>query len=739
MAREWQPASSFDLTPQESGAVPGDASIWSRPIARNWSATRGAVLWEGTADLIGSFPGFAHWGSRAESVRLTLTDHFLLVDEATDYGFGLPIGWLSAAQALTGVEPIATEASDHLRVCYLDGNQVRGFTLRVRGGRFGSRSGRRANQLWSAAMSLGLTSTTPATDLLLPPEHDLSLDWDDFATYESEPVIWTGRAAMPVGSGLESAVCDVWLTSSSLIWGASSRAGIYRIATDSLAGVTAAETPAHEPVVYWTVGGSHQMHVDLPMIFPRHGRNDHDPAAHGSLIELLEGLGHRVNGPASAPQPWHIPAEVPREPEPNAPTADIDPPDRSSPDAMAAGDSRAVDRSERTRASRRRLLEDGLFPERVPHTLPRSTPLPWGQHVERVDRDAPSIQTPTGAPDSAPEQPERPADPLEPLIDRLRLWPPAVPRHSRQPVSGDAAAMLVRRPSVRATTTEEFLASEQAARAAAQIIVQSATDIDPAPASLPERGIMVRFRRPQAVVAGLTETLQRASESAFARSTSSFAVPTTGPVVTAIAGLTTADGVVESSMGLQPFVATEVSETTTERSTGAPANSEGAPTWGAEGDASAESSDDPFDAASASETLPEPSYPMLTAQAGSSQPSSTAGPSYLQGMRQAMSAIDAQLSVALLALNQPDEGTDRPVVGSTAPFLSQAMSEIAAAVVSGELTPHAAATLRAEITRSADTTERLRSLLDLQAGGYLSRRDLEARREALLGQMVTTD
>ncbi len=739
MAHEWQLASSFDPIPREIEAIPGDASVWSRSVARNWSATRGAVLWEGTADLVGSFPGFAHWGSRAESVHLTLTDHFLLVDEATDYGFGLPIGWLSAAQALTGVEPISTEAGDHLRICYLDGNQVRGFTLRVRGGRFGGRSGRRANQLRTAAMSLGLASTTPATDLLLPPEHDLSLDWDDFATHESEPVVWTGRAAMPVGRGLESASCDVWLTSSSLIWGASSRAGIYRIATDILVGLTAAETPAHEPVVYWTVSGSHQMHVDVPMIFPRPGRNDPDPAAHGSLIELLEGLGHRVGRPDSAPQPWRAPPEVPRTPEPDVPAVDIDHPDRSSPGAVEPGDARTVDGSGRTRANRRRLLEDGLFPERVPHPLPRSTPLPWGQHVERVDADIPSTETLAGASGSALEHPERPADPPEPASDRLRLWPPAVPRHSRHPVGGDAAAMLVRRPRIRATTTEEFLASEQAARAAAQINVQNMVDSDPTPASLPERGIIVRFRRPPAVVAGPTGTVQRATETDAAHSTSSLVVPTTEPVMTAIAGLSAADGIVGSSPGLPRFVATEVLETTSERSTGAPTIAGAAPRGGAEEAVFGEPSDGPFDGASAAMTLPEPSYPALTARTGSTETSDTAGHSYLQGMRSAMSAIDDLLNVARLALNQPDEGTARPVVGSTAPFLSRAMSEIAAAVVSGELTDYAAATHRTAITRSADTTERLRSLLDLHAGGYLTRHDLESRGEALLGRPIITD
>ncbi len=736
MAREWQPVSSFDPLPREPAAIAGDGTMGPRSVLRDWTTTRGAVLWEGTADLVGSFPGFAHWGSRAESVRLTLTDHFLLVDEATEYGFGLPIGWLSAAQPLIGVEPIATEAGDHLRICYLDGNQVRGFTLRVRGGRFGGRSSRRANQLRSAAISLGLASTSPANDLLLPPEHDLSLDWDEFATYESEPVVWTGRAAMPVGSGLESAVCDVWLTSGSLIWGASSRAGIYRIATDSLAGITAAETPANEPVVYWTVGGSYQMHVDLPMIFSRPGRDNRNPATHESLIELLEGMGHRVDGPASAPQPWRIPAEIMGAPVPEAPTTDIAPPDHSTPGAIGSGDARSVDRSERRGGSRRHLLEDGLLPERPPYTLPRSTPRPWGPRVERGDGNGPSIETTAGAFESEPEHRERPADTPEPVIDRLRLWPPAVPRRQSQPVSEDAAAMLVRRPRVQATTTEEFLASEQAARAAAQVDMQNTTESDqgPGPASLPERGIVVRFRRPPAVDAGLTGIVQRASGTASARSTSSFAVPTTEPVMPSVAAVTADDTVVESSTDIQPLVATQESAAA-ERSSDASTIAGMAPARKAAGDASRDTSDGHSDAA----FVAEPSYPALTARTGSSESISTTRHSHLSEIVRAASEIDAWLSIALSVLNRAEVGTGLPVVGSTAPILSRAMSEITAAVVSGELSPRTAETHRTAITRSADTTERLRSLLDLHAGGYLTPRELESRREALLGRPITTD
>ncbi len=740
MAREWQPASSFSLMPNQSEAAAGDSLALSRSVSRNWSATRGAVLWEGAVDLAGSFPGFANWGSRAQSVHLTLTDRYLLVDEGTHYGFGLPIGWLSAAQALTGVEPVATETDDHLRVCYLDGNRVRGFSLRVRGGRFGSRSARRANLLRSAAISLGLASTTPSADLLLPPEHDLSLDWDDFASYESEPVIWSGRAAMPVGSGLESSLCDVWLTSASLIWGASSRAGIYRIATGSLAAIMTAETPGYEPVIYWTVGGSHQTHVDLPMIFARPDRNDPELATRESLVALLESHGHQIDSPASPPQPWLPVIDTPHTAESAvSPAPEGNPVLASSrlPESVQI----ATDHVTRSvEASRRRLMDDGLFPERVPPTLPRSSPRPWGDRVERVGDEAPSSNPPddlSTSPipvDPSPEQ-------KDPVSDHLRVWPPAVPRRKTPPSSRDATAMLVRRPRVRATTTEEFLASEQAARAAASDDPSTGPTIETTPESeiaavrpaRPERGVMVRFRRPETAVAGLVETIQRASDTVVARSTSSFRVARTesGNESTYLLAL-------ESGIGNR-----------------APIQRPAEPSEDAAGQADRRSATAPV--------VPDGEFPkptvagsMSIAMTGTSQIDDPTGigaacqaqrdavtaqaePSHLTMMRSAQSMIDAQLAIASRSLEQSPSRSDQPEIAATAPILTRALTELEAAITAGELTSLAAESHRDAITRSADTAERLRSLLDLYAREYLSLPELVSRREALLGRACITN
>ena len=67
-------------------------------------------------------------------------------------------------------------------------------------------------------------------------------------------------------------------------------------------------------------------------------------------------------------------------------------------------------------------------------------------------------------------------------------------------------------------------------------------------------------------------------------------------------------------------------------------------------------------------------------------------------------------------------------------LLRSAMAELDHAVVSREISAQAAQTHRQAITRTADTTERLRSLMDLYARGYLTPAELASRRESLLGR-----
>ncbi|CAA9575827.1 MAG: hypothetical protein AVDCRST_MAG33-3042 [uncultured Thermomicrobiales bacterium] len=748
MAREWQPAPSVGLT--EQNGLPAASDRVGGPVAlqrldTTWSLDRGAVLWEGTVDLLGSFPGFALRGGQAQSVHLCLTDRFLLVDEPSDRGFGLPIGWLTAVQALTGVEPIALESGDRLRVCYVDGNRVRGFMVRVRGGRFGRNAARRANQLRSAATSLGLASPTPSTDLLLPPEHDLSLDWDDFAAHEHEPVIWTGRATMPVASGLQPAGCDVWLTDTSLIWGATARAGIFRLATATLTGITVAGTPGGDPIVYWSVGGTHHTQVDLPMTFTRLDRAGRDADPHRSLLAVLEEHGYRLDVPATAPQPWrttpHLihrsatvtdrPSVVKRVPGATDATTGHD---QTVPENLAP--------SQPVEGNRRLLPDDGLFPERTVPSLPRSRPLPWGDRVERPEEEPRTGPVPTDDPGEggAPRETSQPttADVADP--GRVRIWPSATPRRAAMPSGIDSTAMPVQRPPVRATTTEEFLAAERKARElAARAPVAIAPSPHPAPAPTPGRGVMVRFRGP-----GSGPTVPGPESGS---TMGGMAIGTTPPSANPVPPARLApdlDGIAPTPDGqiITNAVLTGPDSSPPRLDDGEQSASPGRPMSPgpnetlvrspAPGDPDPQIPDPAAADGPALEELDGPAAPIATGTgSGSAAPDDTA----LDRMRSILVRMDERLALAIAGINDPDRHT---VVAATPPLallLRSAMTELDRAVGDGHLSAQAAQTHRLAITRSADTTERLGSLLDLYARGYLTPAELSTRRESLLGRI----
>lgn len=778
MAREWQPVPSFDLLQRDDRF---DTTHGPQGFDRTWSSDRGAVLWDGLTDLTGSFPGFAQWGGRARSVHLTLTDRFLLVDEGSDDGFGLPIGWLSAAQALTGVEPIALERGDRLRVCYVDGHRVRGFILRIRGGRFGKSASRRANLLRASAITLGLASTTPASDLLLPPEHDHSLEWDDFASHESEPVVWTGRATMPVGSGLESASCDVWLTSESLIWGARSRAGIFRLATESLTGIMVAQTPEGDPVIYWSIGGSNQTQVDLRMAFTRKDRAGCPAVPDEEVLSVLADHGHRVDQATTPPQPWRalvgharsstLPATVVAVGQRSGQVTLGDDPDERPGAAIVSPSVGSAD--ERLEGHRRRLLDDGLFPERTIPSLPKSIPLPWGDRVERIDDEGGRVTTPENGSsgDDEPTKPHRPATTLIPVAERLRIWPPAAPRRDVTAAGIDAAATLVHRPPVRATSTEEFLAEERTARAKAASARPTSSPTSGSRATgergdMASRGVMVRFGRPESALAGGEPQVDMASLSGSVRSTSSFATPAPDLGFDHVPDLADPDQEPDDSLqgaaGRDPrqdpmlsgsrVLATRV--TGTDSSADIVSSRRAEEPEGATPASVFEVTSLPEQRDRATQALPistTSSAGLVDADdvsEGQSAPDDDlherAGigchdGTILDRMRSVLARMDRQLALAVAEISDPERNAGQSRIDPTGPLVSMVVRELDRAVRDRQISAQAAQTHRQAISRTADTIERLRSLLDLHARGYLTTVELTAWRESLLGRTRPAD
>jgi hypothetical protein len=763
MAREWRFSPSQGL-PQSDDPDVNNSAEQSLSLDRNWSAARGAVLWEGRADLAGSFPGFTRRGIRAQSVHLTLTDHFLLVDEMSDDGFGLPIGWLSAAHALTGVEPVRLDAGDRLRICYVDGSRVRGFTVRIRGGRFGARANRRANQLRAAVLSLGLASPTPSMGLLLPPEHDLALDWDDFASYEDEPVVWTGQVAMPIGNGLELATCDVWLTDASLIWGAKSRAGIYRISISSVVAITSAATSSQTPVVFWSVEGSRRTLVDLPMVLGQSDRWESDATVPESFLDVLERQGHTISLPPATPQPWLGPVDdvfpLPRPIAGVAVDAVGPEPGDDGVEQPTPVDEMALPLARMSQPIRSQSSDDGLFPERPLASLPTSTPRPWGARVERI-----STKPASGSSAEAPARFEQrsvrdastTAEGGEP--GRPRIWSPTIARHQHSSERGAAAAYARRLPD-RATSTEEFLANEQALRDGERRARQTAAEGQPGTdgattptrdRALASRGVIVRFRPPEIAVAGLDQHARGAAELATVESSTSLGGtsreaprtplpqrPSGGIDVATLlsetpqAGLVSGDGCLPAP-GEAPTSSDADLGSASSEGSGEGVRSVAAETAKVTGEAMEVAAELESCPASLVDQIDTPTLPTGEPKGTPEEFPSAVAATHLDSMRAALSSMDDQLAILVEAVHQVDQ--PRPALARpVTPSLRVALNALDRGVAAGEIGVRAADTHRQTITRTADTIERLRSLLDLYARGYVTAEEIEERCQALLGR-----
>jgi alkylhydroperoxidase family enzyme len=176
-------------------------------VAGNWAAVRGAVVWEGTADLIGGFPGFAACGARLGGARVRLTDRYLLVDEGRANGFGLPLSWLADAALVTAVpaDVAASEGDAAIHLRYEDGLTIRRFVLRPRQGPRDAQDPRRGEQVAAALAAVGVARRVAA-----PAEPSLTVDWEAAGlsdleildiTHATAMFAWANRLMQTLGEG----------------------------------------------------------------------------------------------------------------------------------------------------------------------------------------------------------------------------------------------------------------------------------------------------------------------------------------------------------------------------------------------------------------------------------------------------------------------------------------------------------------------------------------------------------
>ena len=706
MAREWHAVFSG---PAASEPATWYADDHAQGVSRSWSADRGTVLWEGSVDLAGSFPGYAPWGSSAEAVHLTITDTYLLIEEGSEFGFGLPIGWLSAAQSATGQEPVSLDAGHRLRISYRDQQAVRQFALRVRGGRFGSKTARLAEQLRLVFARMGLAGLTTAGNGL-PGSLPLGIGWDEFAEHEHEPVVWSGRTTMPTGSGDTATASDVWLTDQSLIWSTQGRGDIHRIALDALVGVMPAEVPGVEPVpaLYWIVTGPGPRQTDLLMPLSSSGGQPDRHLERNVLLTALAQHDVPAIAPSLPPQPWWQPVEAGRSalistlPAPSADAAPVSEDERDQVTAPAPAAAIApIRQADRDWAAH----------------LPASTPLPWGERVERAE---PAESAPVAA-QPGPATPAPSPSPAAP-----RIWPPVSGVATATQPASDPAVMLVRRPPRRAPITDEFPAA--VSRVVITNPARKHAGQEPDAGASSEHSTSQPFE----IEIAFRQTPPLASLATFGHRGAQWTVDNTYPMTVTAPNegepTPPADSAATGPVAPETRMVSRVSPDQASRSAADVQPNDAAPT--------------------AAGSLPAPANATMSPTPVRGRPVLAAAPAHAVASHRtdsvrdqllaAIAGIDQTLADTLTTLRSVERDPAATTVTRSANgCVTSALAALDTAVASGALSRPAAETHRVALTRTADTNERLRSLIDLRRRGYLTAAELAGRRDALLGRSGT--
>jgi hypothetical protein len=234
---------------------PGDGGAPDGIPAGRWLTKRGTPLVELSADVIGSFPGFADHAGLIVDATVVLTDHYLLVDEGEPHGFALAVPHLDRARADDG----------EVRVGFRQDGDRRSFLLRVRRSRRSPRPRTAASGLLAALRSCNISGEFPSSDL----GQSTVLSWDDASAVEHERVRWTGRATAPIAVGQECTPSDLWVSLESLLWTSPRAKGVNRLGLGAIVAVSPAEITGDvpTPATYVTIGDEDGGLIDLPFIF----------------------------------------------------------------------------------------------------------------------------------------------------------------------------------------------------------------------------------------------------------------------------------------------------------------------------------------------------------------------------------------------------------------------------------------------------------------------------------------
>jgi hypothetical protein len=269
------------------------------PPDRLWHTERGEILFEASCDVVGGFPGYAACGGHLEGRRLRVTERYLLVGDGDQFGFGLPVRDIHGVALV----PFSQGEESGLRVFYQDGASARLFTIRFHGNRLALRGGPRAERAHLSLLRAGLIDRFAVSP---PPDPDFIVPWEQIAEFETEKVIWAGRATVPREIGAEGVSGNVWLTTRSLIWGCESTVGVHRVPLVLVTDVAAASLANRTgtPVLYVGLGDETTGHFDLAFLFDQQSTSDHNQRERGALLVGLRSRGVPIGTPTPPFQPW---------------------------------------------------------------------------------------------------------------------------------------------------------------------------------------------------------------------------------------------------------------------------------------------------------------------------------------------------------------------------------------------------------------------------------------------------
>lgn len=285
--------------------IPADLRGRLHPEPQNpadeWMSARGVSQASASVDIHGGFPGFARQGGVLVEADLTLTDHYLLVNEGRANGFGLSLDRLVGV----GIEADPSGSGHLLMLRYADSLSIRLFTVRFRSGPLLLRGAASAEDL--AALLIGSDVMEADTDSV-PDSNDYLVTWDRTGRYEQEAVRWSGSLTAPVGFGLEGGPAECWLTDRSIMWGMRGGGGIYHVPLRIFHDVITAEINGSDdlPVAYLGLGDPRVGRFDLGFTFDDPSMSGAAMKERAAFLMKLRNAGVPIGEPASAVKPWTI-------------------------------------------------------------------------------------------------------------------------------------------------------------------------------------------------------------------------------------------------------------------------------------------------------------------------------------------------------------------------------------------------------------------------------------------------